>query len=117
MHLHGCAVTVDGVVFGYQSLSDNGWLEYAVANDIIVIMPQAKFDLISNAGECFDYTNYATWWDENQYLTKKGVQPKALKNMLDRLTEPLDPSYNYSARNIVQLSDLDFTLFDLWRFI
>lgn len=39
MHLHGCGATVDGLFFGYQSLSDGGWLEYAAANDIIFIMP------------------------------------------------------------------------------
>lgn len=64
MHLHGCGQTVDGIYFGYQSLSDGGWMEYAVSNDIILILPQAKFDLISNSGECFDYYNYATWWDD-----------------------------------------------------
>ena len=117
MHLHGCYHTVDGLFFGYQSLSDGGWMEYAVANDIILILPQAKFDLIHNAGECFDFTNYGSWWNETRYLTNKGVQPNALKRMMERVVQPLDSSYNYPARNILKYSDWEFFVFDTWRFL
>ena len=117
MHLHGCGATVDGVFFGYQSLSDGGYMEYAVTNDIILILPQAKFDLISNSGECFDYYNYGSWWDENAYLTKNGIQPKALKAMLDRLMQPLDTTFDYQSKNILKYSKTEFFLFDSWRFI
>lgn len=116
MHLHGCGNTVDGIFYGYQSLSDGGWMEYAVANDIILILPQAKFDLIFNSDECFDYFNYATWWDSKAYITKNGVQIKALKGMLDRLLEPLDKKYDYKARNILQYGNLEFVIRDFLRF-
>ena len=85
MHLHGCGQTADGLFLGYQALSDGGWMEYAVANNIILVLPQAKFDLFSNPRECFDYTNYAEWWDETEAFTWNGIQPKALKGMLDRV--------------------------------
>lgn len=98
MHLHGCAMTVDGLFSaGIDLLSYGGFFEYAASNNIIVIMPQVKFDFFINPTECFDYVNYASWWSDTAFATKNGIQPKALKNMLDRLTEPIDPAYNYQA--------------------
>ena len=74
MHLHGCGYTADGVLYGgYEKVTQNGFMEYAAANNIIMIFPQAKFDLFSNTLECFDYTNYATPWDKTAFITKKGV--------------------------------------------
>ena len=37
--------------------------------------------------------------------------------MLDRLTEPLDPKYDYGAKNILKYSDSEFTLFETFRII
>ena len=81
-------------------------------------MPQAKYDLFWNNGECFDYQNYATWWDNDAYLTHRGVQIKALKGMLDRVTSPREwESTDYTAGNILKYNDFEFLLFDSWRFL
>lgn len=55
MFLHGCMNTIDGIFLGYEDLSYGGWLEYAAANDIIIIYPQARYDLLFNTVECFDF--------------------------------------------------------------
>ena len=60
-------------------------MEYAAANDIIVVMPQAEWNLFSNPIECFDYSNYVNSWDEYASVTKQSSQLNAFKNMLERL--------------------------------
>lgn len=117
MHLHGCGLTIDGVLWNLQSLDDYGFLQYAAANDIIVLMPQAKYDFFVNPNECFDYYGYTNGWgDDNSYRTKDGRQPKAIKAMLDRLVEPLDDGYKYEARNIARYNWLEYFIYDTFRF-
>ena len=72
MHLHGCGFTADGVLYGgWEKVTQNGWMEYAAANDIIVIQPQARFSLFANPVECFDALNYVSPEDET-FITKDG---------------------------------------------
>ena len=121
MYLHGCGVTVESaigfLVGSFQTVLDGGWLEYSAANNLILIMPQAENDPLFNPFSCFDYTNYSTWWDKDAYATKNGHQPQALKNMLDRLTQPLDSNFNYDSRNILKYNDFERGVFDTIRFI
>jgi len=73
MYLHGCVEVVNGFLPGIESLSYGGRMEYAASNDIIMIMPQVKFNLLFNAGECFDVENTLTrFTDPDAYLTKRG---------------------------------------------
>ena len=40
MHLHGCGFTVDGFLYGgFEKATQSGWMEYAAANDLIIILP------------------------------------------------------------------------------
>lgn len=43
MYLHGCGQTVDGIWVGtkFEESYYGGWFEYAAANDIILMLPQA----------------------------------------------------------------------------
>ena len=116
MYLHGCTQTVDGPWLAFDEIYYGGWLEYAAANDLIMLMPQARNHWF-NPMECFEATNYNQWWDDKTFITKNGIQMQALKKMLERVTEPRSGSYNYGARNILTLSDFDFFLFDSWRFL
>lgn len=118
MYFHGCAHAIDDAILGFDGLLYGGWLEYAAANDIIMVFPQARAHFLFNPYGCFDWNNLydETWWEKDtKYLTQDGHQMKALKNMLDRITEPRSNSYNYGARNILALNDFDFALFDIWR--
>lgn len=49
-------------------------------------------------------------------MTKKGVQMKALKAMLERVTEPLDAKYDYSAKNLNNMDDFETFMFQSWRY-
>ena len=80
MYLHGCTQTVDGPWLGleFDQLYYGGWLEYAAANDLIMLFPQARSHWL-NPTECFEITNYNQWWDPTNHITKNGIQMKALK--------------------------------------
>lgn len=54
MHLHGCSETVDGAFVGFSAIKDYGWLQYAAANDFIVIYPQSLWSF-TNVEDCFDF--------------------------------------------------------------
>jgi len=91
MHLHGCGLTAGSYFYGgFEKITQGGWMEYAAANDIIVVMPQAEWNMFSNPIECFDYTNYVNPWDETAYITQQSSQLNAFKNMLARISMPQD---------------------------
>ncbi|XP_046585215.1 uncharacterized protein LOC124292207 isoform X1 [Haliotis rubra] len=77
---HGCKMQREtiGDVFARHA----GYNEVAELNNIILLYPQIKSDLISNPNGCWD------WWAYTgaNYDTKGGVQMKAVKNMIDRVT-------------------------------
>jgi hypothetical protein len=53
--------------------------------------------------------------NEDQYLTNEGVQPKALKAMLDRLVETKDfEKYDYYAANINEYGWTQKFIEDSW---
>ena len=117
MFLHGCGMAVDGYFYGsWEKVTNSGWLEYATSNDLIIIQPQIEFSW-SNPFDCFDMINYATPESATAYITNDGVQPRALKRMLDRLTEPLDSKHDYQSQNILAYNDQELDAFETWRFI
>ena len=56
---------------------------------MIVLFPQVKSNQKYNEGGCWNNLEYYT----NDTYTNKGIQMKALKGMIDRLT--LDQKYDY----------------------
>lgn len=114
MYLHGCGETADSLYMSWKEVFYGGYPEYAAANNLILLMPQTQGSWF-NAFECFDIYNYNSWWDENQFVTKKGVQIGAFKRMLDRVTESRSESYYYGARDISNIEGFDEFLFDFWR--
>ncbi|XP_046333528.2 uncharacterized protein LOC124116296 [Haliotis rufescens] len=77
---HGCKMQREtiGDVFAKHA----GYNEVAELNNIIILYPQIKSDSISNPNGCWD------WWAYTgaNYDTRDGVQMKAVKNMIDRVT-------------------------------
>ena len=77
--LHGCLQATENIK---ETFVDHaGYNEWAEGSNIIVIYPQAKSSF-GNPNACFD------WWgftDEN-YANREGVQMKAIKAMIDRVT-------------------------------
>ena len=92
--LHGCQQSAEAIgdVF-YTRIGVNQWAD---ANDILVLYPQAhatspgelpprlwpSAPLYANPEGCWNWWGYA---DDRQFLTKKGVQVTALWNMVLRL--------------------------------
>ena len=78
MWMHGCGG--DGSGGSSQFL---GFAQFAYTNNMIVLSPSSR-------DKCFSALN--TWNDPEWMHTKFGAQPKAIKNMIDRLIEAKDPS-------------------------
>ncbi|MGD8614998.1 MAG: hypothetical protein PVI91_04915 [Gammaproteobacteria bacterium] len=83
--LHGCGQTEEAIGDAfYTQAGYNGWAE---ANDIIVLYPQAAartYLLLPwpNPNGCWDWWGYTG----GQYHTREGVQMRAIKAMVDRLS-------------------------------
>lgn len=55
MYFHGGASAVDGALLGFDVLLYGGWYEYAAANDIILIQPQARTHFLLNPYGTFEW--------------------------------------------------------------
>lgn len=92
---HGCRQTTEHI--GDVFYRHAGYNEWADANNIIVLYPQA-IESTGNPRGCWDWWGY----DDRRYHTRSGRQMAAVKRMLDRLAgaeSPICPSYtalNYS---------------------
>jgi len=76
--LHGCEQTVDDIDDKFYTLT--GYNEWAEANNIIVVYPQAKDGgIVTNPKGCFDWWGYTN----GDYANKKGPQMQTVKNMVD----------------------------------
>lgn len=79
--LHGCAMNPDDIQDKFARHA--GYNEWAEANKIIVLYPQAaKVNQVNPYG-CWDWFGYTG----KNYLTQSGAQMSALKRMIDRLSE------------------------------
>ena len=92
--LHGCQQSAE--TLGETFYTHIGVNEWADANNIIVLYPQAHATeaselpsepwimalLNSNSAGCWNWWGYA---DDRQYLTKKGVQVDAIWKMIERI--------------------------------
>ena len=104
---------MNGPYFSYKSIDELGFTQYAAANDLIIIFPQARFSIL-NLWTCFDFTGYT---GSDTYLTKDGVQMKAFSKMLDRVVEEREADYDYEAMNIYTHDGVWLIVTEVWRFI
>jgi len=77
--LHGCQQTPDYVQD--QFARHAGYNEWAESNDIVVLYPQSAKMQPDNPYACWDWYGFT----DKQYMTKSGVQMKAVKAMVDRI--------------------------------
>jgi poly(3-hydroxybutyrate) depolymerase len=82
--LHGCRQDVGDI--GRRFVDHAGYNAWADTNHMIVLYPQTKPSpyLPSNPQACWDWWSYID--HEDSYVTKSGSQVKAIKAMLDALT-------------------------------
>lgn len=75
MALHGCDQSVEQI--GTRFIEYAGYNAVADANDIIILYPQTQ-SFENNTNGCWDFTGFAETSSLPVYLTKNGVQVKAL---------------------------------------
>jgi poly(3-hydroxybutyrate) depolymerase len=81
--IHGCKQSAESV--GNQFYTDTGYNNWADSNKLLVLYPQVNKSMIpSNPEGCWD------WWGYTgpNYAHKSGTQMKAIKAMVNRLTQP-----------------------------
>ena len=75
--------------FGNRYITTTGYLEWAEANDLILLFPQADGgddNAIQNPDGCWDWWGYsAVDYTDPDYYTQDAVQIKAIHGMLTRL--------------------------------
>jgi hypothetical protein len=83
--LHGCKQDTGDI--GRRFVDNTGYNAWADTNRLIVLYPQTKRSsyLPSNPQACRDWWSYID--HEDSYVTKSGPQIKAIKAMLDALTD------------------------------
>ena len=80
--IHGCKQSAESV--GNQFYTDTGYNNWADSNKLLVLYPQVNKSMIpSNPEGCWD------WWGYTgaNYAYKSGAQMKAIKAMVNRLTQ------------------------------
>ncbi len=83
--LHGCKQDISDI--GRRFVDDTGYNAWADKNHLIVLYPQTKPSpyFPANPQACWDWWSYID--HEDSYVTKSGLQVKAIKAMLDALTD------------------------------
>ena len=74
--------------------------DYAVANDLIIVYPQADASLLNPFG-CWDTFGYSG----DKTFEKGSVQGEFLMNLIQRMTEPLDSGFAYQDWNLLGMDD------------
>ena len=80
IHLHGD--TLSSEIRGSVYLRNAGFLEWAASNRMIVVFPQASWNIPLNIRNAWITEGYIL--DQNA-LNKDGIMPKAFKAMIDRV--------------------------------
>jgi poly(3-hydroxybutyrate) depolymerase len=87
--LYGRADVQNQAPFGNRYVTTTGYLEWAEANDLIVLFPQADggdSNAVQNPDGCWDWWGYsAANYADPDYYTRDAVQIKAIHGMLTRL--------------------------------
>lgn len=81
---HGCRQNADEI--GERFVRDAGYNRWADSNRLIVLYPQtiARYWWVYNPRGCWDWWGYTG----SRYATKEGSQIRAVRLMVDRLSEP-----------------------------
>lgn len=78
--------------YGQRYMRTTGYLEWAEANNLIVLFPQADggdSNRVQNPDGCWDWWGYsAEDLDNPDYYTKNAVQIRAIHGMLERICTP-----------------------------
>ena len=97
VHLHGCFNTA--AIKGEDLIRNKDFLEHAASNEMIVIFPQNMYNLLTNPFSCWAIG--PTLLPDENYYNQNGLQPKALKSVIDRVLAPKDSeTYDYLSYNI-----------------
>ena len=88
--LHGCKQDVSDI--DRKFIDDTGYNSWADTNRLIVLYPQTRTSSFGpfNPQACWDWWSYVN--HEDSYVTKAGVQIRAIKAMLDALTANAAPT-------------------------
>jgi poly(3-hydroxybutyrate) depolymerase len=86
---HGCRQTARQI--GLRFVENAGYIEWAQSNRLIVLFPQivpqygwtGSLSWVFNPRGCWDWWGYT----DSEYATRKGLQIKAVKGMIERLGE------------------------------
>jgi poly(3-hydroxybutyrate) depolymerase len=84
---HGCEQGQSYIGYGTRFVRHAAYPEWADANHIVVLFPQAVLNPYVNPDGCWDWWGYT---DEN-YATKRGVQIAAVRAMVDALAAGAAP--------------------------
>ena len=80
----------EGTIYGDNFAVDTGYLNYASSNNLIILMPQIVATVPNNAFGCWDFFGYTG----PDFWNNKGVQPRAIKAMVERLIGKQVPADN-----------------------
>lgn len=101
--LHGCGANYELIQFEF--IMNSGFGQYATNNDLILLFPQANGHWRKNSFACWDFG--MTGASTGDYNTNEGMQPKAIKRMVERLNSP---------KNATVFSDNEIDSFlDEWK--
>ncbi|MEM9855632.1 MAG: poly(3-hydroxybutyrate) depolymerase, partial [Pseudomonadota bacterium] len=88
--VNGLEATQAQPPYGDRYITTTGYIEWAEANDLIVLFPQADggdSNAVQNPDGCWDWWGYsAADLAEPDYYTQDAVQIKAIHSMLEELT-------------------------------
>ncbi len=106
--LHGCQQYADNPVIGDRFARYGGYNEWADANNLIVLYPQATANAtVGNPEGCWDWWGYAHQTDsQGKYATKAGLQVAAIWRMLERLTSGYTGWQSTAARGPLAVTDV-----------
>ncbi len=79
--LHGCKQGQSYVNYGQTFVRHAGYADWADANHIVVLFPQAVSIPFLNPEGCWDWWGYT----DHHYADQRGVQIAAIRAMIDRL--------------------------------
>ena len=74
---------------GFRWTKTSGFGGYAPSNNLILLIPQVEAKANANPYGCWDFGGWGISDWENKYATNEGIQQKAIKAMVDKLTSPL----------------------------
>lgn len=109
--LHGCAMGInsnynqlDGRLYGDQFAIDTGYLQHAVREGVIVLMPQAQSGHLNENG-CWDFRGFTDFY----FDTNKGIQPSIINDMVTRIMSSSSTPLNDISSIDISCSTLGLT--------